>query len=125
MSNIINGEPSSGKNDVFAVFKRLSRRRAVATEQCELCSVGLAEPHPHLLDPKTRQVLCACDACAMVFCGQEGARYLRIPRQVRQFTCDSALSTAKLAGPIPQNQSVEVRLENPEHTAITDLVLHL
>ncbi|MEY2412063.1 MAG: hypothetical protein QOD84_669 [Acidobacteriaceae bacterium] len=86
MSDIINSEPSSGKNDVFAVFKRLSRRRAVATEQCELCSVGLAEPHPHLLDPKTRQVLCVCDACAMVFCGQEGARYLRIPRQVRQLS---------------------------------------
>ncbi|MEP6645025.1 MAG: DUF5947 family protein [Acidobacteriaceae bacterium] len=81
---MINSEPSSERNDVFAVFKKLSRRRAVATEQCELCSVGLAEPHPHLLDPKTRQVLCACDACAMVFCGQEGARYLRIPRQVRQ-----------------------------------------
>jgi Family of unknown function (DUF5947) len=86
VSDIINSEPSSGKNDVFAVFKRLSRRRAVATEQCELCSVGLAEPHPHLLDPKARQVLCACDACAMVFCGQEGARYLRIPRQVRQLS---------------------------------------
>lgn len=86
MNDIISGEPSSGKNDVFSVFKKLSRRRLVATEQCELCSVGLAEPHPHLLDPKTRQVLCACDACAMVFCGQEGARYFRIPRQVRQLS---------------------------------------
>ncbi|MDP9159682.1 MAG: DUF5947 family protein [Acidobacteriota bacterium] len=86
MSDIINSEPSSEKNDVFAIFKRISRRRPTVTEQCELCSVGLAEPHPHLLDPKTRQVLCACDACAMVFCGQEGARYLRIPRQVRQLS---------------------------------------
>lgn len=72
------------KNDAFAVLKRLSRRRRpVVTERCELCSVALAEIHPHLLDPKTRQVLCTCDACAMVFCGQSGARYLRIPRQVR------------------------------------------
>ncbi len=84
MNDIPGSDPQSEKNDAFAVLKRLSRgRRPVVTERCELCSAALEEIHPHLLDPKTRQVLCACDACAMVFCGQQGARYLRIPRQVR------------------------------------------
>lgn len=71
------------REDAFAVLRRFSRRRRSPAERCELCSSELEESHPHLLEPKTRQIMCACDGCAMVFCGQEGARYRRIPRQVR------------------------------------------
>ncbi|GAC1647240.1 MAG: DUF5947 family protein [Acidobacteriaceae bacterium] len=71
------------KNDAFAVLKRIARPRGPApAELCELCNAGLADMHPHLLDPTTRQVVCSCDACAMVFCGQDGARYLRIPKRI-------------------------------------------
>ncbi len=39
--------------------------------------------HQHLLDPKTRQIVCSCDGCAVLFCGQAGAHYLRVPRRIR------------------------------------------
>jgi hypothetical protein len=52
-------------------------------EHCELCSAELVPFHQHLLDPKKRQILCSCDGCAILFCGQAGAHFLRIPRRPR------------------------------------------
>jgi hypothetical protein len=63
-------------------LKQFARRRAVA-ERCELCSAELAPVHQHLLEPKTRQIVCSCDGCAVLFCGQAGAHYLRVPRTIR------------------------------------------
>ena len=42
--------------------------------------------HQHLLDPVTRQISCSCDGCAVLFCGQAGAHYLRVPRRIRALT---------------------------------------
>ncbi|MGC2400679.1 MAG: DUF5947 family protein [Acidobacteriaceae bacterium] len=58
-------------------------RRAPAAERCELCSVALAPVHQHLLHSVSRQVMCSCDGCAVLFCGQSGAHYLRIPRRAK------------------------------------------
>jgi Family of unknown function (DUF5947) len=63
-------------------LNRIARRRPAA-ERCELCSVELAPFHQHLLEPTTRQIVCSCDACAILFCGQIGAHYLRVPRRIR------------------------------------------
>lgn len=60
------------------------RRKAEDQEQCELCSLTLAPVHQHLLDPRKRQIVCACDGCVVVFCGQPGAHFLRIPRRIRR-----------------------------------------
>jgi hypothetical protein len=64
-------------------FLRQFTRKASTAERCELCSVELAALHQHLLDPKNRQILCSCDGCAVLFCGQAGAHYLRVPRRIR------------------------------------------
>jgi hypothetical protein len=64
-------------------FLRQFARKASAAERCELCSVDLAPFHQHLLDAKNRQILCSCDGCAVLFCGQAGAHYLRVPRRIR------------------------------------------
>jgi len=60
-------------------------RRVPATEaaRCELCSGRLGPDHPHLLALGQRNVVCACDACALLFSSQEAPRYRRIPRRVR------------------------------------------
>ena len=50
------------------------------TERCDLCSVGLAERHQHLVDPKARRLLCACDACAILFSTSGETNYRRVPR---------------------------------------------
>ena len=59
------------------------RKRDPAIERCELCSLELTPMHQHLLERQTRQISCCCDACAIVFCGQPGAHYLRVPRRIR------------------------------------------
>jgi hypothetical protein len=55
-----------------------------AQERCELCGTALCSEHSHLLQRKSRQITCSCDACAILFCGQEGARFLRIPRRIER-----------------------------------------
>lgn len=67
-------------------FLRQLARRSSPAERCELCSAELSSVHQHLLDPKTRQIICSCDGCAVLFCGQSGAHYLRIPRRVRSLS---------------------------------------
>src|ERR1700743_3240511 len=67
----------------FAVLRRFARRRTPA-EHCELCSAELQSPHPHLLEMEKRQILCSCEACAVLFSGQGAAHYRRIPRDTRR-----------------------------------------
>ncbi|MCI0457287.1 MAG: DUF5947 family protein [Gemmataceae bacterium] len=64
----------------LAALNRFARPRP-AVERCELCSLALLPEHPHLLELTTRRITCSCDACAVLFTGQEGARFRRIPRQ--------------------------------------------
>jgi len=58
-------------------------RRPRNVERCELCSIELSQEHPHLLEPIGRKVLCACDACALLFSGRTDAKYKRVARDVR------------------------------------------
>jgi hypothetical protein len=56
---------------------RLARRREPAVERCELCGAPIATEHRHLLEPASRELLCACRACALLF--DRGGRYLLVP----------------------------------------------
>lgn len=58
-------------------------REPEPVEACELCATRVAEEHQHLIDPETRRVLCACDACAILVSGETQTRYRRIPRDVQ------------------------------------------
>jgi hypothetical protein len=69
------------RDGIPSVLRQLARRRS-NTERCELCSAGLAETHSHLLEQANRQILCACEACALLFCDRADALYLRIPRRI-------------------------------------------
>ncbi len=71
------------ERDATPSFLRQFARKRSPAEHCELCSVELAPEHQHLLDPKKRQIVCACYGCIVLFCGQAGAHFLRIPRRVR------------------------------------------
>ncbi|HEY1760145.1 MAG TPA: DUF5947 family protein [Bryobacteraceae bacterium] len=48
-----------------------------------MCSKVLAERHQHLLDSVSRKMICACDACAILFSNQGQTKYKRIPRRIR------------------------------------------
>jgi hypothetical protein len=54
----------------------------VVVERCDLCSRELAPDHQHLVDPQDRQILCACDACAILFAEQKGTKFKRVPKKV-------------------------------------------
>ena len=59
-------------------LKRLARPAAPTAHRCELCGAMIAEAHPHLLEIESRQLRCACDACAILFSDQQGQRYRRV-----------------------------------------------
>ena len=51
-------------------------------EHCELCYAEIASDHDHLIEPDTRRLLCACQACALLFDSPEARRYRRVPKGV-------------------------------------------
>jgi hypothetical protein len=69
-------------DQTFAVLRRFARVRT-PLERCELCSAALAEHHPHLIEPVSRNILCACDPCALLFDGAPRGKYRRVSRSVR------------------------------------------
>ena len=80
---MMQGPVKNLERDGTPSFLKQIARRASTAERCELCSAELAPIHQHLLDPKQREILCSCDGCAVLFCGQAGAHYLRVPRRIR------------------------------------------
>lgn len=71
-------------------------------ERCELCSVRVPPTHRHLLAMESRQVMCACDGCALRFEDVVDGRFKLIPRDPRalpDFHLDDAV-WAGLAIPI-------------------------
>src|SRR5690348_8208862 len=80
----------------FAALRQFARKRTV-TERCEMCSLELAEEHEHLVEPANRKIICACGACAILFEGQGGAKYKRVPHQVL-FLRDFQLTDAQWDG---------------------------
>jgi hypothetical protein len=52
----------------FPALRRLAREAAQrAEERCDLCGAAIAPGHRHVLDVSTRDLLCACGACAVLF----------------------------------------------------------
>jgi hypothetical protein len=47
-----------------------------------MCSRELPPEHEHLVEPVNRKLICACGACAILFEGQAGTKYKRVPRRV-------------------------------------------
>lgn len=71
----------SEQESAFAVLRQFVRRRT-AVEHCEMCSRELPPDHEHLVEPANRKLICACDACSILFEGQAGTKYKRVPRRV-------------------------------------------
>jgi len=71
-----------GFESAFGTLRQFARRPK-DVEHCELCSAVLASEHPHVLEPIGRKLLCACEACALLFSGRTDAKFKRVPRYVR------------------------------------------
>jgi Family of unknown function (DUF5947) len=75
----MNPNSIAGRESPFRMLRKLTRPRIIQ-ERCELCSMVLAEEHRHLLEMSSRQVICACDHCALRFQAVVGGRFKLIPR---------------------------------------------
>ncbi len=74
-------------------------RSGGTTDRCHLCSAGVPERHRHLFDEKDGNVLCACQACTILF-ERDGAgrgHYRLIPNRRLKL---SGLSVAGLRVPV-------------------------
>ncbi len=65
----------------FQTLRRLAPK-ADDAERCGLCRQQIAARHDHLIDPRTRRLLCSCQACAILF-NNPAAQYRRVPKEVR------------------------------------------
>jgi hypothetical protein len=65
----------AGRTDTLASsrLRRLAQRpsapapAAVAEEHCDLCNESIPPEHRHLIDVSTRELMCACRACSLLF----------------------------------------------------------
>jgi hypothetical protein len=84
------------QDNAFAALRRFARKRP-AVERCEMCSQELAPEHDHLVEPANRRLICACQACAILFESQSATKFRRVPRDV-VFLRDFQLSDAQWDG---------------------------
>jgi hypothetical protein len=77
-------DDSARRDDPFSVLRRFARKPSGA-DRCELCSRTIGPEHPHVLEIAHRQLLCTCDACAILFPGGH-AKYSRVPRAIRDMS---------------------------------------
>jgi hypothetical protein len=67
--------------------------RADSDERCELCDAPIPDAHRHLLELSSRELLCACRPCSLLFDkqGSGAGRYKLVPERRLRFT-DFAIS---------------------------------
>lgn len=68
------------------VQKRKQERQQV--EYCELCSEIIPLSHAHLLNLSSRELICACQACSLLFSeqGTGAGKYVLVPRRYLALT---------------------------------------
>jgi hypothetical protein len=79
MSADSDGKPAPSP---LAFLRQMMRPRA-PRERCELCDAGLPAEHDHLVEPASGKMVCACEACAILFSGMGATKYRRVPRGVQ------------------------------------------
>jgi hypothetical protein len=81
-------------------LEQLARRAPQeAEERCDVCGRPLAPRHRHLADLEHRRLLCACDACRILFdrSAAGGGHFRLVPERVRalpDFVLDDAMWAA-------------------------------
>lgn len=68
-------------SDALATLRRVVRRPAkAAVERCEMCTVEIDPAHGHVVDLQSRQLLCACRPCYLLFTDERAhLRYRAVP----------------------------------------------
>ena len=82
--------PASPERSPFSTLRQFAQKAArSAEEQCDLCGDPISHAHRHLLNLATRELLCACRACVILFdhaggsTGSTGSARRLIPTRYR------------------------------------------
>jgi len=75
-------ESPTARNPMSALRQFVRKPSGPPAEHCELCGLALPAEHSHLLEPAKGKLVCSCEACAILFSGQPGGRYRRVPRAI-------------------------------------------
>jgi hypothetical protein len=67
----------------FATLRQFARPKPKG-ECCELCRAPLHSEHQHLIEVNARRLVCSCDACSILFSGQQNGKYRRVPRRIER-----------------------------------------
>ena len=64
-------------------FVQRRRQDQGQVEHCELCSEVIPSSHSHLLNLSSRELVCVCQACSLLFSeqGSGAGKYLLVPRR--------------------------------------------
>ena len=111
-------ESSTPLDQAFTTLRQFARSRPPA-ERCELCSAGLAHEHPHLVEIASRQIVCACEACATLFDGLAGGKYRRVSRRAQ------LLSTFKLTDAQWENLLIPINMAFFFHSSLEGRIIPL
>ena len=67
---------SGSKRPALGALRRLMNREPQkrAGEVCEICAQPIGEEHSHVVNTETRNLLCACRACTLLFTNEGAAR---------------------------------------------------
>lgn len=66
----------------LASLKRVrSMPRIKPGERCELCATGIPEDHLHVVNIDTRELLCACQACYLLFVSGASGKIRAVPER--------------------------------------------
>lgn len=83
------GAGSPDDADIRVGAGRLQPKKAAPHGECDLCSLALSAEHRHLVEVATRNLICACDGCALTFHGVSDGRYRLVPRDA--WTLDASI----------------------------------
>ena len=78
---MVAGTDSLGGSRLGRLARRSAREVQAAQERCELCSEPIPPEHRHLLEVSTREMMCVCRPCSILFdreAASEG-RYRLVP----------------------------------------------
>lgn len=59
--------PAAASPRLRRLAQRGAKQAQVENERCDLCGNEVSSDHRHLLDLESRQLLCACKACSLLF----------------------------------------------------------
>jgi Family of unknown function (DUF5947) len=85
---------AAGAAGSLGILREFAGKRKPQVEHCDLCGAALSPEHTHLVEPKTRKLACACEACTILFSSHTSGRYKRVPRRI-QYLPDLRLTSAQ------------------------------